>query len=86
MTACRIPSGVQWSVGRKTLTVVGGDGVTKTLGYPDAAVWDFLSRGYSVSDVTRLVAAVASLEPAAAEELVRAAVAEWVECGVLERA
>ncbi len=86
MTACRIPSGVQWIVGRRTLTVVGGDGVTKTLGYPDAAVWDFLSRGYSVRDATRLVAAVASLEPAAAEELVRLVVAEWVACGILEQA
>jgi hypothetical protein len=86
MTACRIAPGVHWVVGRTSLTIVDEGGSAKTLGYPGAAVWDFISRGYPLSDVATLVAAVAALDRPAAEALVRAAVAEWAACGFIEQA
>jgi hypothetical protein len=86
VTTCRIAPGVHWVVGRTSLTLVDASGVARTLGYPDAAVWDFMSRGYPLSEVARLVAAVESVEPPAAEELVRASVAQWVAGGLLEQA
>ena len=86
MTACRISPGAHWVVGRTSLTIVGEEGSARTLGYPGAAVWDFISRGYPLSDVEALVAAVAALDKPAAEALVRAAIAEWAASGFIEQA
>jgi hypothetical protein len=86
MTACRIAPGVHWVVGRTSLTIVDEEGTAKALGYPGAAVWDFISRGYPLSDVETLVAAVAALDRPAAQALVRSALAEWAAAGYVERA
>lgn len=86
MTSYRVAPGVHWVVGRATLTVTGANGTAVTLGYPDAAVWDFVSRGYAVRDVERLIAPLAALEPAAAAAVVRTAIGKWIESGFLQRA
>ena len=82
----RVAPGVHWIVGRTALTILDGNGAARTLGYPEAAVWDFVTRGYSLCDVSRLIAPVASLDPPAARQVVQAAVDGWIASGFLERA
>ena len=79
-------TGVYWIVGRTALMLVDGNGSATRLGYPDAAVWDLLSRGCSPGDASRLVAFIASLGIPAAERLVQSDVEAWVAAGLLERA
>ena len=86
MSPYRVAPGVHWIVGRTALTIVGRSGVASTIGYPDAAVWDFLSRGYDLGGVADLVSAIAAIEPADAEHLVRSAVADWMARGLVEQA
>ena len=86
MKTCRAAPGVHWLVGRTSLTIVDRLGAARQVGYPEAAVWDFLVRGHSPADASNMVAAVASLDPDGAAELVRASIAGWVACGWLEEA
>jgi hypothetical protein len=86
MSTCRVAEGVHWTVGRAAVTIVDPAGVASTIGYPDAAVWDFVSRGYGPGEVAGLVAAVAAIERADAEELVRSSIARWMAGGLLEQA
>ena len=86
MKACRAAPGVHWLVGRTSLTIVDRRGASSRVAYPEAAVWDFLVRGYSPAEASNLVAATASLDRAGAAELVRTSIAGWVACGWLEEA
>ncbi len=86
MKRCRAAPGVHWLVARTSLTVVDRHGASRRIAYPEAAVWDFLVRGHSPADASSLVAAVASLDPAGAAELVRASIERWVACEWLEEA
>lgn len=86
MKACRAAPGVHWLVGRTSLTVVDRLGASGRVAYPEAAVWDFLVRGHSPAEASHLVAAVASLDPAGAAEVVRASIERWIACGWLEEA
>jgi len=82
----RVAEGVYWTVGRTALTIVDPAGVVSTIGYPDAAVWDFVSRGYDPGEVAGLLAAVAAIERAEAAALVRSAISRWMAGGLLEQA
>jgi hypothetical protein len=62
-----------------------GTGTTRSLRYPEAALWDLLSRGYSYERTLSLLCAIASLAPEAAERLLLDSLAAWVEVGFLVR-
>ena len=83
-TRYRCPRHVAWSVEPDGVLLVNTAGATaRRLRYPEAAVWDWLSRGDSCAGATRKTAALAKLDPAAAERLVLEAVRSWVEAGFL---
>jgi len=55
------------------------------LAYPQAALWDFITRGDSLKQITRKLALVASLESAAAERLAAEAITLLMRDGFLLR-
>lgn len=85
MSPYRAADGVHWIVGRSALTVVDRRGAARVVGYPEAAVWDFVVRGYSMAETSTLVAAVAARDVTDAADLVRSAIDGWVGAGLLER-
>ena len=85
MTQYTLRPNVRWCVGRVGITLSDGNGVTREVAYPDAAVWDLISRGYPFAKVVSMLTFIASLEPAAAEAAVRSALEQWASGGFLER-
>jgi hypothetical protein len=85
MTHYRVSPGVRWCVERVSVIVTDGKGQMLTLVYPEAAVWDLFSRGYPFSRVVSMTAHIASLDPDAADALVRTTVEEWAARGFVER-
>jgi hypothetical protein len=83
MSAFRIAPGVGWSVGRANLTLTDGRGHVRTLGYPEAAVWDLLCRGYAFEKVVSLTTHIAGLDDAQAKLLVRRSIESWRQDGLL---
>ena len=84
MKTYHVSRAVVWSVGRTNLTLSDGRGHVHTLEYPEAAVWDLLTRGYRFDDVVRLTGHIGSLPPADADALVRSALARWCDAGLVE--
>jgi hypothetical protein len=85
MTTYRRPPGVTWVVDRGSLVVSDGQGGVHRVTYPEAAVWDFLSRGYSFGKIVLLTGHVAATDHAGAERIVRDALDAWTRAGLLER-
>ena len=85
MTSYRVRSAVRWSVGRVTVTLADGTGKVRTLGYPEAAVWDLVSRGYRFPKVVSMMTHIASLDETATRALVCSTLEDWAESGFLER-
>jgi hypothetical protein len=83
MTAYRVAPDVRWVVERTTLRLVAAAGLPSTLHYPEAAVWDLVSRGYDIAAASRILAPVAGLDERQAEALVRVTVDRWVRAGML---
>ena len=84
MKTYRVAPSVRWSVGRTNLTVADGRGSVCTFDYPDAAVWDLLTRGYRYDDVVRLTAYIGALSAAEAAAVVRRALERWRDAGLIE--
>lgn len=77
-------AGVTWAVEKDGIVLVHPDTrAVCTLGYPEAAVWDLISRGYSYRQTVAAVCAIGALTPAAAERLVHEHVTGWAEAGFL---
>ena len=84
MKRVRIVPGTTWTVEPTTLMVVDTMGVVSRLDYPDAAIWDLLTRGYPPRQVSRMIAAIARLDTGVAEAAVRSAVEAWARVGLVE--
>lgn len=84
MSTFHVAPGVGWSVGRVNLTLTDRRGHVCTLEYPEAAVWDLLSRGYAFEKIEQMLGHIASMEPAAADALIRTAIGRWRDAGLLE--
>lgn len=84
MSTFHVAPGVGWSVGRVNLTLTDGRGQVCALEYPEAAVWDLLSRGYAFEKVVQMLGHIAAMEPADASALVRTAIDRWQHAGLLE--
>ena len=83
-TTYRLAPRVQWVVDGFGLTVADGRGNVHKLQYPEAAVWDLFTRAYSFSDVVSMMTHIASLDPAAAEAMVRTSIEAWAQVGLFE--
>jgi len=83
----RVAPGVWWAVETDGIVLGGpGAGSARALAYPEAAVWDLLSRGYRMEKVASMMEGIASLPPAAAKRIVAACLRTWVGAGVLVEA
>jgi hypothetical protein len=77
---------VRWAVEAGGVVLIDGvTGAATTLGYPQAAIWDFLTRGESGERMCAKLCAIASLDPAAAQALVRETVAALRDAGLVTR-
>jgi hypothetical protein len=73
-----------WSVENNTTILIRRDtGATSTLGYPEAALWDFLSRGIPLQRIVPLIAAIAGMEKSSAHAWMAGAIDEWTAAGWL---
>jgi hypothetical protein len=79
------PEYVQWAVEQRGILLIDTrSGRQCMLTYPQAAVWDLLSRGHDVPAVIDLITAIASLDLEAAAKLVHDCLEAWVRRGFLE--
>jgi len=75
---------VRWAVELEGVVVLNDEnGQSIKLVYPQAAIWDFITRGDSTEQIALKIAAVASLAPEAAERLVAQTETELRQGGYL---
>ena len=75
---------ITWAVEESGVVIVNGaTGSATTLGYPQAAIWDFLTRGESGERICSKLCAVASLDTTAAQALLQETVAALRKAGFL---
>lgn len=84
MSAYRLSPTVRWAVERFTLRLTDARGQVAILGYPDAAIWDLLSRGYPYPKVVSMMTHIAGLDEGEASSAVRSAISAWVKGGFLQ--
>ena len=78
---------VAWVVEDDGILLVNrATGTTRFLGYPEAAVWDLLSRGRSFARAVSTLRATTERDAAEAERLVRDCIRQWVDAGILTEA
>jgi hypothetical protein len=86
MSEYRAAEHVRWTVEAGGVVLIdGATGVATTLGYPQAAIWDFLTRGEPEEKICAKLCAIASLDPAAAQALVMETVAALRDAGLVTR-
>lgn len=76
--------GVKWAVttgGIFLLHITAGEKVF--LKYPQAAVWDLVSRGYSYEQTMSMLRTIASLDDEQAAELLVSCLEGWIKEGFL---
>ncbi len=84
MTENGAAQGVRWAVEAWGVVLVHeGTGATVTLGYPQAAIWDFLTREETSDRIAERREVIASLDPAGAKALVVETVTALREAGFL---
>lgn len=77
---------VSWTVERNGLLLLNaGNAKGCPLGYPQAALWDLLSRGNSYRQVVSKMRAIALLSAEATERFIADTMESWVEAGLLLR-
>jgi hypothetical protein len=75
MSEYRAAEHVRWAVEAGGVVILDRAGQATTLGYPPAAIWDFLTRGESEERISAKLCAIASLDAEAAQALTRETVA-----------
>ncbi len=85
MAIYRPARGVRWAVEADGLLLADGAGRVVRIGYPEAAIWDLMARGYRHGKLVPLMTHIAALEPAAAGELVADQLEQWVARGWLHK-
>lgn len=83
MTELRIESRVRWVVQQTSIQVFDGAGSVWTLAYPQAAVWDLLSRQYPVDKVSSMLTFIAGLDARDAAAVVDSSIRTWRDDGLL---
>jgi hypothetical protein len=82
---CRPAPGVRWAVEDDGILLDDGAGQVAKLGYPEAAIWDLMARGYRHAKLVELVTHIAGLDATAAGALVAECLRRWTARGVLQR-
>jgi hypothetical protein len=86
MSEYRAAEHVRWAVETGGVVLIDcATGAATTLGYPQAAIWDFLTRGEPDQQICANLCAIASLTPAAAQALVLETVAALRDAGLVTR-
>lgn len=75
---------VAWAVDIQGLTLIRKDTRERfALAYPRAAIWDLISRGVPRGRIERIVAVIARVSQARANELISLAIEDWRSLGLL---
>ena len=75
---------IGWVVEVKHIILIQSEtGSTWTLSYPDATIWDLLTRNYSFDRIVYLLATVTSIDLELAEQMVLGKLDEWLKVGIL---
>ncbi len=77
--------GVRWAVEVDGILLLDGAGTVERLNYPDAALWDLLSRGYRHEKLVELMTYITSLDEAAVRGLVADRLEKWTARAVLRK-
>jgi hypothetical protein len=85
MAAYECTRGLHWTVETTGLLLVRPDtGVCCALEYPEAAVWDFLARGYGQPQMARMLRHIGGFrEDAEAAQFIRDRLQAWQEAGLI---
>lgn len=76
---------VRWAVEAAGVVLIHNTtGAATTLCYPEAAIWELVTRGDSNDRIAAKLCAIAGLELAAAYQLVLDTLAAWREAGFLD--
>jgi hypothetical protein len=78
--------GVRWSVEADGLLVMDGQHRVHRLGYPEAAIWDLVSRGYSPDRCAQMMVYIVGESLDGARALVDRALNQWTEIGLFIKA
>jgi hypothetical protein len=77
----------KWAVELDGILVINKEsGATNFLKYPQAAIWDLLTREYSYEHIVDMVSAITSLQEDEVNTLIAACLAEWAQTGFLRTA
>ena len=78
-----IPSHVRWSVETHYLLLWAPSGNAQTIDYPQAAIWDFITRNYNVNDIIARLSIITNCTEHEMKKLYIESTNEWVRNGVL---
>ena len=81
----QLTAGLQWTAETDGLIVIDGRGETTRLGYPEAAIWDLISRSYDFPKTVCMMRFIAGLEEEASRRLVWDTLEHWHSTGLLTR-
>ena len=82
MSNWRIADNIRWAVDLRGVVLINdATGGSTPLSYPQAAVWDLLTRGEPKARIHAKLCAIASLEPEAAEALLAGTISALREAG-----
>ena len=84
-TTYRLRPEVTWTVETQDILVRAGKGSTHRVPYPEAALWDLISRGYRLDKVVPMMGHIASLEAETARQLVLDTLEQWTACGFFSK-
>ena len=80
----RVSPGIAWAVRSAGILLLNtATGAAVELAYPDAAVWDMMSRGESPDRIAAQLGPIAQLDRAAARQLVEDRVQAWIVAGLV---
>lgn len=75
---------IAWSVERDGILLINRNtGKVRFLPYPQASIWDLISRGYAFDRTVRMVSAIAAMKHHDGEEFILKSLKEWSREGFL---
>jgi hypothetical protein len=83
--SARISESIGWVVESEGVRLLdSADPQLLSIPYPEAAVWDLLSRRYTKSSMVSLMAVIGQMSEVEAEELIDRCVLDWRQRGYLK--
>ena len=77
-------SHVRWAVTTHGIILVDQSaGSNRLLSYPEAAVWDLITRDFSYTQTVRMLCAIASMKVDEANRFILESLEDWAEDGFL---